>query len=525
MNPLARVVVPSAAVVIALGLLTAPVSASTPTASKPKMQQGGSLTLLNRNDAPCVGDPTRVLPGGGSASPYFNAAFGGLVVIDVVTNELRPDAGIASSLTSKDGITWVMKLRPNVQFTDGTSLDAAAVVANWDRDRTATSIYANGIPKSMQAVKVLDPLTLQIQLLAVNRQFPAYLAYSNANWIVSPKWLQTPGADICGKAVGAGPFMVDSRTAGVVTVYKRNPNYWNKPLPYLDTLTMKINPDFQSSLDTIATGGADAAYMSNTAIATSQRAKDAKIAFTNNLNSGGRALAFNASKAPFNDVRARQAVSWAIDPVKITEALFPGDVGATTLFGKNSPYHNPKIKLASNNPKKAQALFDELAAAGKPLSFTIAAPPAPELGQSAQAIQTQLAAYKNVTVKIATLDTAGFNNALANRNYEAAMAGTSSVNPEPLLAGAYSTGGPFNSTGFSDPTLDQAFAEARNAANLAQAKAAYDKVAKIWAKVVPNVFYNQQRIGYVHTSTTAGFDFQSGFGTIVLDRIGFVKNK
>jgi peptide/nickel transport system substrate-binding protein len=515
------------ALVVAAGAVTGSGTvASAAAGSKVTVQQGGSMVLLQVNDAPCMGDPTRVLPGPQNSSTFFNASFGTLVVIDVVTDAFKPE-GFVSSLTSKDSITWTMKLRPNLKFTDGTVFDAAAVKANWDRDRASTSLYASGAPKLMQSVTVVDPQTLQIVLLAANRQFPAYMAYSNANWIVSPTFLSTASAtDICNKAVGAGPFVMDSRTVGVQTVFKRNPNYWDKPRPYLDQLTMKINPDYQSSLDTVLTGGADAYFSQNGAVANSQAAKSAKLVWDKLVNSGGQAMAFNANKAPFNDVRARQAVSWALDPVKITTALYPGDVPALTLFAKNnSPYYNPKIKLASNDPKKAQALFDQLAAEGKALSFTITAPPTPDVRQVAQAIQTQLAAYKNVTVNVAGLDGAAFTAALSTSNYTAVMAGAAAPHPEPNLAGTFSTNGPTNNTKFSNPELDQAFTEGRNATNAADAKAAYDKVSKLWATVVPNFIYTAQAKGFQHTAKTTGFLRWSGFQSLLVDQVGFVKGK
>jgi peptide/nickel transport system substrate-binding protein len=517
-----RFLIGTVAVAMASGAATFAASTAAVAKAGAKMQQGGSLTLLQQTDQPCLGDPTRVLPGPPQASPYMNAAFDNLVLVDLLTDEFKPE-GIATSLTSKDGINWVMKLRPSVMFSDGTPLDAAAVKFNWDRDAQAASIYANGVPKSIKTLTVVDPQTLQIQLLTANRQLPAYIAYYNVNWIVSPKWLQTPGADICGKPVGAGPFVLDSRTSGVQTVYRRNPTYWNKPLPYLDTLTLKVNPDYQSSLDTVATGGADAAYIANTALAKGAQAKAAKLGYDGLINSGGLSLGFNSSKPPFNDVRARQAVSWALDPVKITKAIYPADEPATTLFTKASPYYNPKIKAAVNDPKKAQALLDQLAAEGKPLSFSVTSSPAPDVRQTAEAIQTQLAAYKNVTVKVVALDGAGFGAALSTSNYDAVMAGASAPNPEPVLATYFQTNGTANSNKFSDPAVDQILEQGRNAATVADAKSAYAKLQQLLNIDVPNVFYMHTGRWYVHSGKTAGFDRQGGSQGILVDRIGFVK--
>src|SRR5207253_605905 len=113
---------------------------------------------------------------------------------------------------------------------------------------------------------------------------------------------------------------------------------------------------------------------------------------------GAFGLLYNVTKAPFDDIRARQAVAYALNPDAINKTNYAGlSVPSGSFFQKSSPWYDPaQLTQAKPNAKKAQALLDELAAAGKPLSFTI-------LGgitgyNDATLMQAQLSQFKNITV-------------------------------------------------------------------------------------------------------------------------------
>src|SRR5262249_20383906 len=133
--------------------------------------------------------------------------------------------------------------------------DAAAIKFNWDRMKDPTfGAQARAVLVNVTDETVIDPQTLQISLNKANFTFPSLFGFYNLNWIGSPTAIQASGADFGTKPVGAGPFMLQSRQVGTQTVMVRNPNYWNKPLPYLDQLTIKINPDNNQNVDTVTAG-------------------------------------------------------------------------------------------------------------------------------------------------------------------------------------------------------------------------------------------------------------------------------
>src|SRR5262245_35968689 len=118
------------AVVVALGLgasVAAP-AATRQAATTPK--QGGSATFAMINEISSL-DPAKIINAASQGGPIGNGLYDVLIWVDTQTGKVNP--GLALSLTSQDGANWTMKLRPNVKFTDGTSLDAAAVKFSWDR--------------------------------------------------------------------------------------------------------------------------------------------------------------------------------------------------------------------------------------------------------------------------------------------------------------------------------------------------------------------------------------------------------
>src|SRR5262249_12531733 len=153
--------------------------------------------------------------------------FDDLVINNAQTGQVDP--GTAESLTSSDGVTWNLKLRSGIKFTDGTNYDAAAVKFNWDRHADP----ANRSPQlgnvTAMTYYVTDPLTLKLALKQQNNQLPRLLARA-LGYIGSPKALTDRGTGFMANPVGAGPFMLKDWTRDSQMTLVRNPSYWNRPL-------------------------------------------------------------------------------------------------------------------------------------------------------------------------------------------------------------------------------------------------------------------------------------------------------
>src|SRR5262249_39843451 len=155
-------------------------------ATTPK--QGGSATFAMINEISSL-DPAKIINAASQGGPIGNGLYDVLIWVDTQTGKVNP--GLALSLTSQDGANWTMKLRPNVKFTAGPSLDAAAVRFSWDRLKDpALGSPSRGAASTFQTVTVVDPLTLQITLTKVNYALPQLFGWYGLNWVVSPTAVQ-----------------------------------------------------------------------------------------------------------------------------------------------------------------------------------------------------------------------------------------------------------------------------------------------------------------------------------------------
>ena len=105
-------------------------------------------------------------------------------------------------------------------------------------------------------------------------------------------------------------------------------------------------------------------------------------------------LNLNTTRPPFDDPRARQALFYALDRSLLAEAATPNTPVVTNLFPSTSPFYDAAYDLPAQDPEAAQRLFDELAAEGKPLEWTLTVTPSPSETDLVDSIIAQLAEYE-----------------------------------------------------------------------------------------------------------------------------------
>jgi peptide/nickel transport system substrate-binding protein len=140
--------------------------------------------------------------------------------------------------TNTDNSVWTFHLRPNVKFTDGTPVDAAAVKTNYVRTvKLALGtqlILGSFLTDPDKQIKVVDPATVEFDLGAPTPGFGLVLAAEWGTGIVSPKVFtdHSTGAKdqgheyLQGHAVGTGPYVITSVDPDNQVVLDQNPDYW-----------------------------------------------------------------------------------------------------------------------------------------------------------------------------------------------------------------------------------------------------------------------------------------------------------
>ena len=267
------------------------------------------------------------------------------------------------------GTIWTFHLRPNVKFHDGTLCDAAAVVYSFERQRDPSHAqhrddfeHWNHQFKNIQRIEATDPLTVTITIAQPYAPFLAHMATS-AVAVISPTALAKWGDDIATHPVGTGPFRFNHWTAGDRVVLSRNANYWGPPAK-IESLIFSVVPDARQRLVALESGAADmAAAILPTELQYVDLHPDLVVHRTP-ANSVAY-LAMNTRVAPFDDVRVRRAVNFAINKEPVVKLAYQGLADAAS--GPLPPSQWAHIDAKTHydyDPDKARKLLAEAEADG-----------------------------------------------------------------------------------------------------------------------------------------------------------------
>jgi len=283
--------------------------------------------------------------------------------------EYTPDGKIVPHLAesytvSSDNLVWTLKLRRGVKFHDGTPLDGEAVKFNLDRvlNPETKSTYRFLISR-ITKIEVVDPTTIR---LTTEKPFAPMLAHLTHGAIAmqSPAAIQKHGKDYINFPTGTGPFKFKEWVRGDRLVLVRNADYWGKKA-FVNEVVFKPVPEGGARVALVETGAAHAIVRVPPRDAARLAAsKDVEVINTPSVRT--IYIAFNQLKAPFTDLRVRQALNHAVNKESVVQHILAG-VGRPSdapispgIFG-----YRPIMRY-EYDPAKAKRL---LAEAGHPNGF------------------------------------------------------------------------------------------------------------------------------------------------------------
>ncbi|MBX6389503.1 MAG: ABC transporter substrate-binding protein [Frankia sp.] len=471
-------------------------------------EHGGTLRIQVGLE-PANLDPATMQNSYAVSGAYGNALYGQLLTTDPETGEIRP--GFAESLTTADNTLYTLRLRDGISFTDGTPLDAEAVKVSWERLKDPKISLALNVSAAapVDEMRVVDPLTLEFTLGQPSAHFGQNIVISALNWIVSPTALAAGDQAFGERPVGAGPFMLDEWRRGDRLLLVRNPDYFEKPLPYLDAVEIRVDTDANRRLQSVQTGGAD--FIINTSAEHTAKAAELGLVATTPLLNGMSILMFNMAKPPFDDLRARQALFAAIDLKLALDSAYNGyGEIPTTLFREGTPFYSPDLTFPATDRERAQALFDELAAEGKPVDFVMLITQAVDSNKLAQSIQAQLETFDNVNMEIETADSATWFTRMGAGDFGATTYGWITVDPEPSLSRFMTSTSAGNLMKLNDPELDEALAIGKASTDLQTRKEAYRTVQERLIATLPFLPYNRTHASLITTPKVGGIETYGG---------------
>ena len=276
------------------------------------------------------------------------------------------------------GRALIFHLRPDASFHDGAPVTAEDV--RWSLERGVTLAaskrqLATGSLTDAQQFKVIDPHTLRIDLPRADRYALPNLALTFASVLNSKLALQhaTPSdpwasAWLRGNAAGGGAFKVSDWQAAQQVTYERFDNWKSGPLPQVRRALFQQVPTAANRVAALNRGDADIVVQLPPRDIDALRHEPQLHVLSIPVTNTFRFIAFNTQSAPFNDVRVRQAIAYALPYT----ALFQGanDGHGTPLYdaasAKPSSAAFPQPYPYSTQLAKARAL---LGAAGLPQGF------------------------------------------------------------------------------------------------------------------------------------------------------------
>lgn len=300
----------------------------TPAANATQPTQGGTLTIGLDQEPPTL-DP--------GASPsaitfYITASAAESLLFLTGDHQLKP--WLADSyMASVDGKQFTFKLRHDVKFQDGTPFNAQAV--KWNFDRIVDPKFKAGASLATLAgydnTAVVDDYTVTVSF---KNSYAPFLTYASCPFLamVSPTATQQQGDAVNQKPVLTGAYKFDEYVAKDHVTMSRWADY-NRQSPvsdhngagYLDKVIWKFIPEASTRTTTLQSGETQMIDIVNsTPDLTKFKSSSDFIVSTKPWVGASRQLLINVTKAPTDDLKVRQAISYGVDKETIVNTLYNG---------------------------------------------------------------------------------------------------------------------------------------------------------------------------------------------------------
>ncbi len=225
---------------------------------------------------------------------------------------------------SADGLVYTIKLRPGIKFQDGTDFNAEAVKINFDRvTNPDNKLKRYGLYSVIAKTEVVDAHTARITLKEPFSAFINDLAHPSGV-MISPAALKQWGSKgIAFHPVGTGPFkFVEWKQPDYLKVEKFD-GYWRKGYPKVDSITWRSVVDNNSRAALMQTGAAQFTFPVPYELAGVLRARhDLVLVAAPSIVL--RYLSMNTQQKPFDNLKVREAIAYAINKEALAKVAFSG---------------------------------------------------------------------------------------------------------------------------------------------------------------------------------------------------------
>ena len=444
------------------------------------------------------------LTGDTTSAGIVAEVFSGLVALDTDL-KLVPD--IAESWTIQDGTVYTFKLRPNAKFHNGKPVtahdfkwsmeraaapDTASPVADtYLNDILGAEKYFDGEADEIVGLKVIDDHTLEITTDAAKAYFLAKLTYPTAHVLDRDVveaggrswWIDNP--------VGTGAFKLSEYRIGERIVLERNEDYY-RDLAGVETIVMNL-----AGGQAMAMYENDEIEITGVGLYDLERVLDPNEPLNNELvvappGFSVSYIGFNASMAPFDDVKFRQALNHAIDKELIaTGVLSELVLPAYSILPPGFPGYTDQIVGLQYDPDLARKLLSESRypdAETRPRIVVTVPGTGGTIGLDLEVVLEMWKQELGVEVEIQQVEWATYLEDLDAKKFQAyAGLGWEADYPDPqdFLDILFHSESSINHGDFKDPAIDAVLEEARTEADIQRRIDLYHQAEQMIVNAAP----------------------------------------
>ncbi len=444
-----------------------------------------------------------------SLDPHMAVAAGTKeILFNIYEGLVKPDKdgnmvpAVASSYTVEEGgKTYTFTLRDGILFHDGTQVTVEDIKYSIERCADTSGEGTLLVPafSNIESVEIVDEKTVSIHLKEASTDFLSELTVA-----IIPKHNEDPA----GNAIGTGPYRYVSRSIQENIVLTRFDDYWGTPANIKD-ITLRIIADGDMIVTNLKSGSVDMFCRISTDQANELAGTDFEI-YEGTMNLV-QAMYLNNSFEPFQDIRVRQALCYAVSPQEILDLGFDGKgtIIGSSMFPAFGKYYLPELSdLYGKDIEKAKELLSE-AGYGDGFSFTITVPSNYQQHiDTAQIIVEQLKEINvDATINLVEWGT-WVEEAYTGRNFEATVVG---VDASTLTAGAllerFRSDSSKNFINFSNEAYDAAYAGAQASTDDKEQTAYYQECERILAEQAANVYIQDMACLVALNKKYGGYEF------------------
>jgi peptide/nickel transport system substrate-binding protein len=326
--------------------------------------RGGNLVYERQAETQTL-DPLNIRNGNGDIFAY-NLIYSGLVRSDP-TGSTKIEPSLAQRWTvSSDGRTYTFYLRPGLKFSNGQPVTAEDV--KWSLDRFGnpkTDAAMSSVAIGYGTSKVINNATIQFHLAQPVASFLYNISIFPA-FILPKDLVLKEGQAFYNHPVGTGPFMVQSFVKGSHITFVRNPNYWEKGKPYLDSVRFNFALDSNSRI--LALRGGSAQIMDGLPFSQiTSLSKDKSVNVQAAKVPLFMGMWLNHADKPFQDLNVRKAIQYALNRPEMNRDIFHslGQIPHSVLMGLK--YDSTTVPAYPYDVAKAKQL---IAKSGFPHGFS-----------------------------------------------------------------------------------------------------------------------------------------------------------